>query len=46
MADPQLMELSRVMNEALITGFFKYIFPVLMIGGFLDLIFHSGKKRK
>jgi hypothetical protein len=46
MVDPQITELSRVMNEALISGFIKYILPVLIIGGFLDLVFHSGKKRK
>lgn len=46
MADPKIIELSTAMGEALISGFFKYIFPVLMIGGFLELVFHGGNKRK
>ena len=48
MADPQLIELSRVTSRAMFTGFFKIIFPILILGGLVNLliIFLFRKKKK
>ena len=49
MVDPQLMEFSRAMGSAILSNFFKIIFPIMIIGGVIDLlvilIFKKKKRR-
>jgi hypothetical protein len=49
MVDPQVMELGRVMSNSIVSNFFKIIFPIMILGGVIDLlvtlIFKKKKRR-
>jgi len=38
MVDPQVMELGKVMSNAIVSNFFKIIFPIMIIGGVINLL--------
>jgi len=49
MVDPQFMEFSRALGKSILSAFFKIIFPIMILGGVIELlvilIFKKKKRR-